>query len=104
MRHRRAVTGPRHSCPEAFVLAEPSVLAIRARNLGASSMLVALASTIYLLSPYNQNEIDKAYDWVGVSFTGREFLAKATLAYIVLLLGYYAFEPRPGISKSVVCL
>src|SRR4029453_13046752 len=77
---------------------------LRAKNFVASASFIAIACAIYALSPYNTQQMNKLYGWVGFAFTGREFLFKSATVYVLLLLAYYLIERDPGNSKSLLCV
>ena len=80
---------------QASTVVESATFALRAKNFAASAAFTIVACAIYGLEPWNRKQLDELYGWFGFSFTGSEFLFRAALGYISLLLVYFLFEPRP---------
>jgi len=80
------------------------LLTLRLKNAGASIILTALACAIYGYAPHNEKQMTELFGSVGYSFIGSEFLVRAALGYMALLLVYFLVERNPGISKSLLCL
>lgn len=81
---------------------EPSRL--RLLNIAASTTFVALACSVYALSPFNGPQMQARYGPPALSFGGLEFLLWSALGYVALLALYYGRDPDPSSSKSLCCL
>lgn len=81
-----------------------SLFAQRRKNLMASWALLAVVTVAYSYAPSLHTQLTADYRLFGMTFTGQAFFVAATLAYAMLLLGVYLFEPNPRTSKSIYCL
>lgn len=86
--------------------ASRSSWSMRLRNFLASAFVVAAASVVYALLPFNQAQIERKFGSPEFFvFSGRQFLFAAALAYITALAGFYLFVPtEQASSKSLRCL
>ena len=84
------------------VLPSPSIQ--RLKNLAASLLLIASLGAFYAAVPYFQRTFSAQATFLGAQYTWWNVLVGATLAYVILLLLFYLFEPSPRTSKSILCL
>lgn len=85
-------------------MTSPRILLDRLRwqNWAASSLLVALACTLYHLAPYNRQQLQAYYAAPHLVFTGDQFLLASALIYIgILALYFLVLDREPQVSKSL---
>lgn len=78
-----------------------SALRLRVLNTLASVAVVAVASGLYALAPYNASTLQAHHGPLGLGMTGHAFLATASLGYMVLLGLYFGLSPAPTECKSL---
>jgi protein-S-isoprenylcysteine O-methyltransferase Ste14 len=76
---------------------------LRLKNLAASAAVVFVACLAYGLLPQHRDQLARLYGGPALSFTGREFLAAAAAAYVLVLGLFHTCERRPAVSKSLRC-
>jgi len=78
-----------------------SSLVLRMQNAAASAIVVALACSLYSVTPVHQRALSTLYGPPSVAFTGYDFLRSAAIAYAIVLAIYFVSQRRPGVSKSL---
>lgn len=73
----------------------------RLDNIVATTALIALATALFLVAPYNRESLELLYGPPEFAITGDRFLIGVAVLYAALCALYFGLESTPGISKPL---